>query len=94
MALFQWRRFQFFDKELLTAEGGAGEDGKTGTDTLPLFKDGFVPKCGTSGRGFLIFGDEKGLIRIINRDFEVQTFTAYEGGDVIQVHQVRFAFEL
>lgn len=80
--LYQWRRFQFFEKELLAQD----DEGK---EPVGLFQE-FRPTCSASGRGHLIFGDSKGAIKIANRDFDEQVFPAYEGeGGVIALHQLK-----
>ena len=78
--MFQWRRFQFFDKELLQ---GDSPDAK---DKGDLFAN-YTPTCSSSGRGRLIFGDAKGVVRMVNRDMEKQDFIAYDGNviDLLQV---------
>lgn len=86
-----WRRFQFFDKELVTEDGkeeGKG-DGKDNDKDSPMaiFTD-FTPTCSTSGRGCLVFGDEKGNIRIINRDFEAPKKFQAHAEAIIDIHQV------
>jgi len=85
---FQWRKFQFFDKDLL-ADGDASA-GSSSSASLPssLFSDGFVPSCCSSGRGHLVFGDARGTIKIVNRDHEEQKWAAYES-QVLHVQQLR-----
>lgn len=69
--MFQWRRFQFFDKTLIkgTKEGEREEP-------HPLFQQLSVTCC-TSGRGNLIIGDASGCIYLVPRDFEAKAFQAY-----------------
>eukprot|EP00808_Paulinella_micropora_P031042 g83159.t1 len=79
--MFQWRRFQFFDKELLT------EDEKGQKLPMQLFQ-GWEPTCSTSGRGHLIFGDTQGMIRVVDRDFKCLAFPAFDG-KVISMVQLK-----
>jgi hypothetical protein len=88
---FQWRKFQFFDKELLAESDHPSvspSGGASSSSSSHLFADGFVPCCSTSGRGHLVFGDARGTIKIINRDHEEQKFAAYESA-VQHVQQLR-----
>nr|XP_039266743.1 vacuolar protein sorting-associated protein 11 homolog [Styela clava] len=68
MAYIQWRRFNFFNKEVI-------ESNATGK-TFDMIKDANL-QCCTCGRGFLIFGDDTGHIHIVNHNFQVQSFQAY-----------------
>jgi len=101
--MFQWRRFQFFDKELVVepdvkgvpakekeskSKHGPRDDGDDDSgNAMSIFKE-FSPTCSTSGRGHLIFGDAKGVIRIFNREFNKQEFSAHSA-EVIEVHQLK-----
>ncbi|KAK7475894.1 hypothetical protein BaRGS_00032862, partial [Batillaria attramentaria] len=69
MAFLQWRRFNFFDKELV-------KDPAT-DQPFDQLKDVNVSAC-TSGRGQLIVGDFEGNIYFINRQLLLSTFKAYE----------------
>eukprot|EP00027_Filamoeba_sp_ATCC50430_P018912 CAMPEP_0168579026 /NCGR_PEP_ID=MMETSP0413-20121227/21645_1 /TAXON_ID=136452 /ORGANISM="Filamoeba nolandi, Strain NC-AS-23-1" /LENGTH=897 /DNA_ID=CAMNT_0008612909 /DNA_START=77 /DNA_END=2766 /DNA_ORIENTATION=- len=74
--MFQWRRFQFFDKELVKDEGSAS-----------LQK--LLINCSTSGRGRIILGDADGFLNIIERDFSnIISFQAYERS-VNQLYQLK-----
>ena len=48
----------------------------------------FVPTCATSGRGHLIFGDARGVVKIINRDMEESRFQAFEAS-VLHMQQLK-----
>uniref|UniRef100_A0A2C9MAP2 Vacuolar protein sorting-associated protein 11 homolog n=1 Tax=Biomphalaria glabrata TaxID=6526 RepID=A0A2C9MAP2_BIOGL len=66
---FQWRRFNFFDKEPVKDPA---------TDQIfDQLKDVNVSAC-TSGRGQLIVGDFEGNLYFINRQMELTAFRAYE----------------
>lgn len=79
MAFLQWRRFTFFDKEVLKCQ-----DGDSQFDKLKEFD---VTTC-TSGRGHIICGDGEGYCHIITRQLEILTFRAFDR-HVLHVHQVR-----
>eukprot|EP01116_Phalansterium_solitarium_P000785 TRINITY_DN10648_c0_g1_i1.p1 TRINITY_DN10648_c0_g1~~TRINITY_DN10648_c0_g1_i1.p1 ORF type:complete len:1021 (-),score=472.43 TRINITY_DN10648_c0_g1_i1:124-3186(-) len=66
----QWRRFQFFEKELVKEEG---------SDAPHSLFQRISVTCATSGRGRLIFGDADGCMHVVERDFKtVVAFAAYE----------------
>lgn len=77
-APFSWRRFQFFEKDMLTEES---------KEPMLLFRELNVT-CSTSGRGNLIFGDKSGTIYTVNRSFEYTSFRPY-GGKVIALQQLK-----
>lgn len=79
-APLSWRRFQFFDKEMLTEES---------KEPMSLFRELDVT-CSTSGRGNLLFGDTTGNIYTVNRSFEYSSFRPYEG-PVIALQQLKRA---
>lgn len=65
----QWRRFQFFDKDFVK------EPGTSQPHDVLLKMD---KTCSASGRGNLIFGDTDGFLNMVDRDFNVTSFQAYE----------------
>lgn len=69
MALLQWRRFNFFDKEVLKDPGT--------TQPFTGLKDTSITAC-TSGRGQLVIGDSAGFVHFLGRDLTITSFQAYE----------------
>ncbi|PRP76946.1 hypothetical protein PROFUN_06224 [Planoprotostelium fungivorum] len=64
--MFQWKTFQFFEKELVQVEG------------LSILEKSLIT-CSTSGRGKITFGDENGFINMFDRDFNTSiSFQGYE----------------
>lgn len=72
MALVQWRRFNFFNKQPKTS---SGDGTRAGWDSI---KQSLDITCSTCGRGFIIFGDENGMIYEVNHNFQVSMFKAFE----------------
>ena len=70
---FQWRRFQFFDKDSF-----ADEDSRLALGVLQDFPAPIT--ASTSGPRYLVFANKAGQVRLVNRDYETTTFTAHEGG--------------
>ncbi|XP_052690623.1 vacuolar protein sorting-associated protein 11 homolog [Crassostrea angulata] len=69
MAFLQWRRFNFFDKEILK---------DTESDQVyDKLKDVNISAC-VSGRGQLIVGDHEGYVYLINKQLSLNMFKAYE----------------
>ncbi|XP_064651834.1 vacuolar protein sorting-associated protein 11 homolog [Lineus longissimus] len=68
MAFLQWRRFNFFDKEVLKQQET--------NQPFDKLKDIIVTGC-ASGRGQIIVADCEGLIYLVNRQLEIIAFTAY-----------------
>uniref|UniRef100_T1ISE0 Vacuolar protein sorting-associated protein 11 homolog n=1 Tax=Strigamia maritima TaxID=126957 RepID=T1ISE0_STRMM len=69
MAFLQvWRRFKFFDKEVV--KDGNGQ-------IFDKLKDISITAC-TSGRGLIILGDVEGIVYYITRQLELISFKAYE----------------
>ncbi|ESO93774.1 hypothetical protein LOTGIDRAFT_182193 [Lottia gigantea] len=69
MAFLQWRRFNFFEKEVVK-----------NPETDKVFdelKDVNISVC-TSGRGQLVIGDYEGNLYFINRQLHLTQFKAYE----------------
>jgi vacuolar protein sorting-associated protein 11 len=64
-----WKRFQFFDKELVKSEGS--------NEAHELFKKLDITAC-AGGRGSLIFGDAEGFLNVVDRDFKAEAWQAYE----------------
>lgn len=69
MALLQWRRFNFFDKELL-------RDG-AGNEAFDKLKSVNMSTC-AYGRGQLVVADTEGSMYFVNRHLELMCFKAYE----------------
>ncbi|KAK3753540.1 hypothetical protein QZH41_018510 [Actinostola sp. cb2023] len=69
MALLQWRRFNFFDKEFL-------KDHET-NQAYERLKGIDITTC-SSGRGQMIFGDINGSIHFLDRDLQLSSFKAFE----------------
>ncbi len=61
----QWRRFQFFDKEVVK-----GEDGRSPHPDLQKLQI----TAAASGKGQTIFGDEDGGITLCDRKFQLCKF--------------------
>ena len=68
---FQWRRFQFFDKDSYT-----DEDSKPALSALNDFPD---ISASTSSPRHLLFASTSGRIRLLDRHFEPTTFQAHDG---------------
>jgi hypothetical protein len=65
----QWRRFNFFDKELVKdADGNEAFDKLKGVN---------LTAC-TYGRGQIVAGDSEGTLYFVNRHLELTCFKAYE----------------
>ncbi|XP_074607896.1 vacuolar protein sorting-associated protein 11 homolog isoform X1 [Acropora palmata] len=69
MALLQWRRFNFFEKEILKDPGT--------NQPFSGLKDVDITAC-TSGRGQLVIGDSSGFVHFLSRDLTITSFKAYE----------------
>lgn len=67
MAFLEWRRFNFFDLK---------KDVDTGKIAEALGEAQVT--TGTSGNGHLIFGDSIGNVHLVNRQYDIVTFRAYE----------------
>ena len=67
----QWRRFQFFDKELVTADGSS-----SGAPHPELQK--LKVTAVSSGKGQIVFGDSDGCVTLCDRKFTLNKFQAYE----------------
>jgi len=77
----QWRRFQFFDKELVTAD--AGGDAAAPHPELQKLKVTAV----ASGKGQIVFGDSDGCVTLCDRKLALNKFQAYERS-VTKLHQL------
>lgn len=67
--MYQWRKFQFFDKESVRI---ADAESAKILEKLPV-------TCATSGRNSITLGDAEGFIRIFDRNFSIeQDFQAYQ----------------
>ncbi|CAH3015308.1 unnamed protein product, partial [Porites evermanni] len=64
-----WRRFNFFDKEILKDPGT--------NQPFSALKDVDITSC-TSGRGQLVIGDSAGFVHFLGRDLTITSFQAYE----------------
>eukprot|EP01104_Vermistella_antarctica_P005197 TRINITY_DN1563_c0_g1_i1.p1 TRINITY_DN1563_c0_g1~~TRINITY_DN1563_c0_g1_i1.p1 ORF type:complete len:989 (-),score=293.81 TRINITY_DN1563_c0_g1_i1:110-3076(-) len=70
--MYQWRyRFQFFDKELVKEADAPSNTPHPALQKLEI-------TCTASGRGQLLLGDAEGYINVVDRDFTVTSFQAYE----------------
>ena len=69
MAFIQWRRFNFFDRELL-------KDPTSG-DPFDKLKEINVAVT-TSGRGMILIGDTTGNLHLIDRSLQVSSFNLYQ----------------
>ncbi|XP_011503306.1 PREDICTED: vacuolar protein sorting-associated protein 11 homolog [Ceratosolen solmsi marchali] len=67
MTFLEWRRFNFFDLK---------KDVDSGKIVEILGEARII--AGTSGNGHLVFGDNNGNIHLVNRQYEITTFKAYE----------------
>lgn len=78
--MYQWRRFQFFDKVLIKEPNS--DEPKADIKKLEI-------QCATSGHGQLVFGDNEGFIHLVDRDFNVyRSFQAY-ARFILEIEQVR-----
>ena len=68
---FQWRRFQFFDKDAYT-----DEDSRPVLSVLTDFPD---ISASTSSPRHLLFASTNGRIRLLDRHYEPTTFQAHDG---------------
>ncbi|KAF7495115.1 Vacuolar protein sorting-associated protein 11 -like protein [Sarcoptes scabiei] len=68
MAFLQWRRFNFFQKDLLN---------NTNDMLTDLIKSCQI-SCSSSGNGFIVLGDSTGSISLVSRNHSVVSFTAYQ----------------
>eukprot|EP00117_Sycon_ciliatum_P023495 scpid32393/ scgid19961/ Vacuolar protein sorting-associated protein 11 homolog len=69
MAVLQWRKFNFFDKDIV-------KDPQSG-QTLDKFK-GFRITCWASGRGNIICGDAEGMVFFTDHSWTLISFPAYQ----------------
>ena len=78
----QWKKFQFFQKEevRLPKLPGAAAPAK---QSLQSVRD----TCADAGRGYLVLGDDEGLIHFIRGGFRWESFRAYSQR-VTHVHQL------
>ncbi|GAB6019030.1 Vacuolar protein sorting-associated protein 11 [Chamberlinius hualienensis] len=72
MAFLQWRRFTFFDKEIVKDIRNHEDVSKP----FEIIKESDIVAC-ASGRGRIICGDLEGNIHLISRDLDVMTFKAF-----------------
>ncbi|XP_013381879.1 vacuolar protein sorting-associated protein 11 homolog [Lingula anatina] len=79
MAFLQWRRFNFFDKEIVT-----DPDENKPFDKL---KELNISAC-VSGRGQVVLGDFEGSLHFMNRQLRVNSFKAY-GIRVSHLYQLK-----
>lgn len=68
MAFLQWRKFYFFDKEIV-------KDSETNQSYEKLKELQII--CSTSGRGQIVLGDQSGYVHFLNRHFQLSSFKAY-----------------
>ncbi|XP_076626733.1 vacuolar protein sorting 11 [Colletes latitarsis] len=67
MAFLEWRRINFFDLKKEVDGGKIAEALKEGEVT-----------AATSGNSNLVFGDNNGMVHLVNRTYDVTSFRAYE----------------
>ncbi|XP_058799921.1 vacuolar protein sorting-associated protein 11 homolog isoform X5 [Phymastichus coffea] len=67
MAFLEWRRFNFFDLKKDVDSGKIAE----------VLGDARVTAA-TSGNGHLVFGDSIGNVHLVNRQYDIVSFRAYE----------------
>ncbi|XP_023235262.1 vacuolar protein sorting-associated protein 11 homolog [Centruroides sculpturatus] len=79
MAFLQWRRFSFFDKEVV-------KDPET-NQPFDKLKDLHIT-CSTNGRGNVVLGDVEGNLHFLNRQFQLSSFKAFEL-NVSHIQQLR-----
>eukprot|EP01133_Synstelium_polycarpum_P001183 gene1183-1361_t len=77
--MIQWKKFPFFDKELVKEENT--QQPNSVIQKLPI-------SCTTSGRGILIIGDTEGFINFFDREFRLSSFHAYREF-VTHLHQLK-----
>ncbi|XP_074656340.1 vacuolar protein sorting-associated protein 11 homolog [Tubulanus polymorphus] len=68
MAIFQWKRFNFFDKEVVKLPGT--------DEPFDKLREVIVTAC-ASGRGQILIADCEGKLYFINRQLQVTSFAAY-----------------
>ncbi|XP_072469095.1 vacuolar protein sorting-associated protein 11 homolog [Notamacropus eugenii] len=76
-AYLQWRRFVFFDKELVKEPAGSDGAGPGSGTARPLSLPPGITVC-DSGRGSLVFGDMEGQIWFLPRSLQLTGFQAYK----------------
>ncbi|KAM9038258.1 vacuolar protein sorting-associated protein 11 homolog isoform 1-T1 [Sarcophilus harrisii] len=76
-AYLQWRRFVFFDKELVKEPVGNDGPGPGSGASRPLSLPPGITVC-DSGRGSLVFGDMEGQIWFLPRSLQLTGFQAYK----------------
>lgn len=81
MAVLQWRKFNFFEKDVV-------KDPESG-QTLDRFK-GLRITAWASGRGTLLCGDAEGNLYVVDHTWTLTSFQAY-GMRVSHLHQVKQA---
>lgn len=69
MAFKQWRRFNFFDKEVV-------KDQATGKNWEKLKEVNVT--CSSSGRSQLVLGDVEGRVLVLGRQLQLTSFQAYQ----------------
>ncbi|XP_036601133.1 vacuolar protein sorting-associated protein 11 homolog [Trichosurus vulpecula] len=76
-AYLQWRRFVFFDKELVKEPAVSDGAGPGSGPPRPLSLPPGITVC-DSGRGSLVFGDMEGQIWFLPRSLQLTGFQAYK----------------
>ncbi|XP_066929796.1 vacuolar protein sorting-associated protein 11 homolog [Clytia hemisphaerica] len=69
MAFSQWRKFNFFDREILKDPVSKGN--------FEHLKN-ITPSCHASGRGIILFGDVEGYLHQLSRELDFKSFKIYE----------------
>ncbi|KAG0349145.1 hypothetical protein BG004_001569 [Podila humilis] len=77
----QQRQFNFFDKVEV-------KDPEDPSQSPEIFKS-IEANVSTSGRGHMVVADRSGLIHIVDKGFQVESFLAYESGRVTHLKQLR-----
>ncbi|KAF9098206.1 hypothetical protein BGX29_011659 [Mortierella sp. GBA35] len=75
------RQFNFFDKVEL-------KDPEDPTKSPEIFKS-IESNVATSGRGHMVVADRSGLVHIIDKALQVESFLAYDSGRVTHMKQLR-----
>ncbi|KAG0044794.1 hypothetical protein BGZ83_009928 [Gryganskiella cystojenkinii] len=75
------RQFNFFDKVEL-------KDPEDSTKSPEIFQS-IESNVATSGRGHMVVADRSGLVHIIDKNLQVESFLAYESGRITHMKQLK-----
>jgi len=75
---FQWRRFQFFDKDSPSTDDNNNNNNNNKSSSNALIDFPHITASSSSPR-HLCFANSRGLIRLVNRDFHFTEFRGYSG---------------